>query len=332
MSKSAEKLNIDFQLMNYFRGKFWMLLCLQPLKLHEHMVKQDVLLRVSAYTAETQPLREDLSKLWNEPSLRRRRCSGILQVDPSLTKQHLEEPRRPCSFSVHQQFTIRAAATTNCELIKKKRHQIKSLTVISVSSNSLINGLIRSWCLLMTWYTRLLHQSISGIALLCIKRSKSWFNSLHWMMQLNTLTGAAVSGSRAPPLAVGRLCSLHAAVAPRRERAKLLGSTCEWSALHGSSEGANATPKWIWAADLSVDCCYTVYSGCKAVLTLRNSSCNRAERPGVCPNMAQDPTIRSGFLVQTCLYFFFFLVNFFANDLSSNILLRNLQMRNQPPP
>lgn len=63
MSKSAEKLNIDFQLMNYFRGKFWMLLCLQPLKLHEHMVKQDVLLRVSAYTAETQPLREDLSKL-----------------------------------------------------------------------------------------------------------------------------------------------------------------------------------------------------------------------------------------------------------------------------
>lgn len=92
-----------------------------------YRVKQDVRLTVSANPAEMPLLREDLSKMWNEPSLRRRRCSSVLQVDPSLAQQHNEEPRRPCSFSAHQQFTIRAATTTNSVLSKREDASVHQL-------------------------------------------------------------------------------------------------------------------------------------------------------------------------------------------------------------
>lgn len=114
--------------------------------------------------------------------------------------------------------------------------------------------------------------------------------------QLHTLTTA---GSRAPPLAVGRLYSLHAAVAPRRDRAPVVGLHVWMVGASRQPRGSECKPKWIWAADWSVDCCCTeaVDSSCKAALTLRNISWFRTEGFGFCPNVAPSPTIRSGFLV-----------------------------------
>lgn len=159
-----------------------------------YRVKQDVRLTVSANPAEMPPLREDLSKMWNEPSLRRRRCSSVLQVDPSLAQQHNEEPRRPCSFSAHQQFTIRAATTTNSVLSKREDasvHQLidSRLSQLQLFKNRLIWDLDErrdkgwwTYWIDMSCCTGSWHQSIYRIPLLFIKWSKSWLNLLRQMM------------------------------------------------------------------------------------------------------------------------------------------------------
>lgn len=139
ISKSTAELNTGFKLNHDFRDNCWMFLCLLPLTLHSQAPSQGQTgsADISAYTAKT--LRCGKISVSCEMS---RPCGGVAaaascRVDPSLAQQHLEEPRRPCNFSEHQQFTIRAATATNSVLLKNKRHQIiQSLTVGLVSSSS----------------------------------------------------------------------------------------------------------------------------------------------------------------------------------------------------
>lgn len=139
---------------------------------------------------EMPPLREDLSKTWHEPSLRRRRCSSVLQVDPSLAQQHHEEPRRPCSFSAHQQFTIRAATTTNSALSKREDASVHQLIDSRLSQLQLFKNRLKldlderpdkgwwTYWIDISCCTGSLRQSIYRIPLLFIKWSKSWLNLL----------------------------------------------------------------------------------------------------------------------------------------------------------
>lgn len=77
---------------------------------------------------------------------------------------------------------------------------------------------------------------------------------------------------------------------PRRDRAPVVGPHVWMVCASRQPWGSECKPKWIWAADLSVDCCCTeaVDSSCKAALTLRNISWFRTERFGFCPDVGTN--------------------------------------------